>query len=244
MSERPPYSRIYWSVLDDPKFDAVRDDMRNFGAWALLLVLADMAWPAPAFLPPTVSRRSITVLEQAGLIDKLAGWRYRIHGLDKEREQRSNHAASAAAARWSNAPSNAPSSPPSNAETMPRQAETRRDETSTDTARASESDPVVVYATLTNGWPSPKAVDWIDSLTGEYGAGQTCAALAEAAKEGRSGVIGRAKVILGTKARALSQAEKKRESSRIYDRMVARRLEEYRVTGIWHAEWGERPEAA
>jgi len=88
VSERAPYSRVYWSIMSDEKFDAIRDDCRVMGAWLLLLVQADMSHPAPAYLPRTVPSTSARKLADAGLIDLLAGHRYRIHGLDAERERR------------------------------------------------------------------------------------------------------------------------------------------------------------
>ena len=106
MSDRP-YSRVYWEVMDDPKFDGVRDDPRHFGAWTLLLVVADMAWPASAFLPPIVSRQSLALLEQRGLIDRLAGGRYRVHGMDKERGGRAEKARASALYRVSERSANA-----------------------------------------------------------------------------------------------------------------------------------------
>lgn len=114
-----PYSRVYWSVMDDEKFDGVRDDMRLFGAWALLLVVADMAWPAPAFVPPTVPRASVARLVEAGLVVSLDAHRFRVQGLDREREMRSDSARNAAAVRWHRN---------GNAESMPSRDETRRDE--------------------------------------------------------------------------------------------------------------------
>ena len=88
MSERAPYSRVYWSVMDDEKFDGIREDVRLFGSWSLLLVIADMAHPVPAYLPRTVPSTCVSKLAAAGLIDLLAGHRYRVHGLDAERERR------------------------------------------------------------------------------------------------------------------------------------------------------------
>jgi hypothetical protein len=92
VSERAAYSRVYWSVMDDPKFDGVREEPRHLGSWALLLIVADMAWPAPAFRPPTVSLSSFRVLVTAGLIDEMSGGRYRVHGLDAERNRRRDSA--------------------------------------------------------------------------------------------------------------------------------------------------------
>ena len=95
-----PYSRVYWSVLEDPKFDTIRGDVRLFGSWALMLVVADMAWPVPAFVPPSVPKAAIEQLAQCGLIDLLPGHLFRVHGLAAERERRSHSARNAAAVRW------------------------------------------------------------------------------------------------------------------------------------------------
>lgn len=112
------YARVYWHVMDDEKFDGIRDDPRLFGSWALLLVVADMAWPASAFVPPYIPQRTVKLLEDHGLITTAPGWRFRVNGLDKERGQRSNKARDAAAMRWHGA-----SNAPSNAEPMPSRAE-------------------------------------------------------------------------------------------------------------------------
>ena len=88
MSDRAPYSRVYWSVMDDPKFDGIRSDVRLFGSWSLLLVVADMAYPAPAFVPRTVPKSALAKLSSAGLVDLLEGHLYRIRGLTAERERR------------------------------------------------------------------------------------------------------------------------------------------------------------
>lgn len=84
-----PYARVYWRVLDDPKFAEIRSDMRHFGSWTLMLVVADMAYPAPAFVPSTVPKASFRKLVECGLIDDLSGGLYRVHGMKSERERRS-----------------------------------------------------------------------------------------------------------------------------------------------------------
>lgn len=124
MSDRKPYSRVYWEVLDDAKFDAICADMRHFGSWTLMLVLADMAYPAPTFVPPTVSRASLAALVAAELVDVLPARMYRIRGLKGEREKRA-----AAARRSPNRVPDAPQPGPVR-EADGRVDETRRDETS------------------------------------------------------------------------------------------------------------------
>ena len=92
MGERAPYSRVYWSVVDDEKFAAIYDDDRHLATWLRLLISADAIWPASPTLPVGVKRGSVKALSEAGLVDLLSGHRYRIHGLDAERGRRKEKA--------------------------------------------------------------------------------------------------------------------------------------------------------
>lgn len=88
MSGRAPYSRVYWSIVDDERFTAVYDDDRALALWLRLLLIADQAHPASAHLPMGTDGGALECLERAGLVE-VKGSRYRIHGLDAERERRS-----------------------------------------------------------------------------------------------------------------------------------------------------------
>lgn len=134
MSERAPYSRVYWSVMDDPKFDGVREDMRHFGSWTLLLIVADMAWPAPAFLPRSVPKASVSLLVETGLVDTLSGGRYRICGLDAERGRRRD-AARTGPNRPPSGPRLTPVRDPNGAQDETRQDKPRQEKTSIAPAR-------------------------------------------------------------------------------------------------------------
>ncbi len=102
VSDRP-YSRVYWSVMDDEKFDGIRENVRHFGSWALLLMIADMAYPVPGIVPASIPRSSFQALTQCGLVESLSGGRFRVHGLASERGMRSESARNAAASRWHSA---------------------------------------------------------------------------------------------------------------------------------------------
>ena len=91
MPERP-YSRIYHSVEDDPKFSTVFDDDRLFATWVRLLIEADKAHPSTAHVPEGTSRSAVRALSDLGIVDLGTGSRYRIHGLDAERAARSDAA--------------------------------------------------------------------------------------------------------------------------------------------------------
>jgi hypothetical protein len=94
MGERAPYSRVYWSIVDDEKFAAIYDNDRHLATWLRLLIVADAIWPASATLPATARKASVEALIKAELIDPLPGRRYRIHGLDAERGRRREAATS------------------------------------------------------------------------------------------------------------------------------------------------------
>jgi hypothetical protein len=117
-----PYSRVYWSVIDD--HPEVYDDDAAFAAWVRLLLAADAAWPASPHLPVGVRPRAMQQLVESGLVIRGQGARYKIKGLDEERKRRQEQAKLASNARW-NAPSNAASIPASNASAMPSREEKR-----------------------------------------------------------------------------------------------------------------------
>ncbi len=135
MSDRAPYSRVYWSVMDDPKFDGIREDVRLFGSWVLLLVVADMAHPAPAYLPRTVPKAAIDRLVKAGLVDPLPGHRFRIHGLEAERTRR-RAAASTGPRRDPNGTQTGPERDPNGSQAKQSREEQSKDEAENEQTRA------------------------------------------------------------------------------------------------------------
>lgn len=94
------YCRVYWSIIDDPKFDKVYDSDAHLATWLRLLIIADQAYPQPGHLPLQLSRRSLKVLTDVELVDVLPKGRFRIHGLQSERNARASSARNAAALRW------------------------------------------------------------------------------------------------------------------------------------------------
>ena len=129
MSERAAYSRVYWSVVDDPKFVTIYDDDHHFAAWTRLLLIADQSHPASAHLPTNVRRASVRALSEAGLLDLQPGSRYRIHGLDAERGRRREAATHRAPAPGPFASRLVPGRDPNGIQTQGlRRDETRQDE--------------------------------------------------------------------------------------------------------------------
>ncbi len=116
------YSRVYHSIVDDPRFESVYANDAALAAWLRLLLVADAMYPAPAPLPRTCRAKALDCLVTAGLVELVGTEHYRIHGLAAEREKRSLSARNAAALRWQSAGT-------------ARRDEHRRDETSTARAR-------------------------------------------------------------------------------------------------------------
>jgi hypothetical protein len=141
-----PYSRIYHSIVDDPKFATIYGDDRKLATWLRLLICADQTYPASAPIPAGTNRSALAALVDVGLVDLGTASRYRIHGLASEREMRSESARNAAAVRWQSA-----RRVPTNATAM--LDETRRDETSKDEQNARDEER----------WDAPEteAIQWL-----------------------------------------------------------------------------------
>lgn len=98
------FARVHYDrISTDAKFDGMRLNRQLMGSWLLLLIEADKAWPSPALPMSTqyVPAREFREMVERGLIDVLPDGRYRMHGLDAIRSERSRRASEAANARWS-----------------------------------------------------------------------------------------------------------------------------------------------
>src|SRR3990167_5297718 len=98
--QRDPYVRVYYRIIDDPKFEGVYDDDACLATWLRLLLVADGTYPAPAPIPYGIRRKPLDLLVARGIVDLVSGSRFRIHGLTSEREGRSDRARDAALQRW------------------------------------------------------------------------------------------------------------------------------------------------
>jgi hypothetical protein len=106
-AQSDPYVRVYYRIIDDPKFESVFEDDRALATWLRLLLTADATYPAPAPMPIGSDRKAVQKLVDVELVDLLPNHRYRMHGLAAEREQRSEHGRKAALARHGQNTSNA-----------------------------------------------------------------------------------------------------------------------------------------
>jgi len=130
MPNEDPYSRLYWRLADE--YPDVWDDDAAMATYARLLVSADGAWPAAAAVPVGVKSKAwalLTAGDSPLVIPEPHGKRYRIRGLDKHRQGRSDAARIAAGKRWRNADSNADSNAGAQQRAMhiPSRAEPSRD---------------------------------------------------------------------------------------------------------------------
>lgn len=101
MSDDRKYVRVYYSILDDPKFEVVYRDDAQLALWLRLLLVADAMYPAPAPIPRSAKVTVLAKLAKVGLIEVLEnGDRFRIHGLASERGIRSQYGRIGAASRW------------------------------------------------------------------------------------------------------------------------------------------------
>lgn len=81
------YSRLYHSILDDPKFATVYPDDRAWALYTRLLMAADAAWPTRVAMPRSAGKYAIRILVEAEVIT-LAGDLVTIPALSKERAHR------------------------------------------------------------------------------------------------------------------------------------------------------------
>lgn len=229
MSERAPYSRIYWSVRDDPKFVGVFEDDAAFALWVRLLMNADAVWPAAADLPRYARTKPLSKLIEAGIVDLVGAHGYRVHGLDAEREKRKALATTRV---------------PDGDRTVTRRVpdgdlaeirdEKRRERV--ETPREDPVDPADIYWNLTGKYPAGRALDWIDNITSSYGGDQTVRALVKAhtADKSVSNLLSRTQDLLRADARKLDLADREAEQKRLAEKRAQPRVEE-----PWRAEFRE-----
>ena len=161
------YSRVYWSIQDDPRFRGVIDDDRALALWLRLLLASDAAYPVRLPLPH--SSKPLRKLIVARLVLPAPGGTYRMRGLDDLRAERSKRGRDAAAVRWQSA---------SNAEALlsrARAIEERELEsnpsipTARDPTDLDPDDPLDAYILMTGRAARGGALDWLKRLAADHG---------------------------------------------------------------------------
>lgn len=234
MSERAAYSRVYWSIVDDPKFVTIYDDDHHLAAWLRVLLIADQSHPASAHLPSNVRRASVKALADAKLIDLQPNHRYRIHGLDAERERRKIAATSRP--NGTNPPTGSgPSGPrpvpersptgiqtPGLSQAEPREAEDSQAEPSHDAG----PDILDVYYRLTTRFPTSNTADWLSEIANEFGQDATARMLAtvHGADKTAKTLISRLENELRAAAHAADRAALLREKERLEAEAKSRKI--------------------
>jgi hypothetical protein len=222
--DRVPYSRVYWSVVDDPKFEAVYADNNHLATWLRLLIAADAIWPASASLPVTARKASVTALVDAELVDILTGGRYRIRGLDAERTRRSR-SKNDSGDDEPPAPSQlGPKSPHGPRPTEPSHAGAPRLGSSllgsspTEGVQG-EADAFDTWMRLTGSWPSDRIRPWLNQLIEDHGDAAVSDAVAVewATDSTRHTVLGRARDRLEREAHEASKRRQAAEANAAAD---------------------------
>lgn len=158
----PEYVRVYQSVVDDEKFVTIYDDDHHFATWVRLLMAADAMWPASCPIPANARKASLRALCEAGIVD-VQGSRFRIRGLDKEREQRSESARNAAALRWHTERIPTPNADPMPSRAEPSKAEPSRAEQPREDRDDGRAD-LEAFLLLTRRTPTPRQRKLLDGL--------------------------------------------------------------------------------
>lgn len=218
VSERP-YSRVYWEVRADDRFVGIYTDNNHLATWLRLLIAADMAWPAPADLPASARRVSLAALSDAGLVELLPGHLFRVHGLDRERNERSQKARDSVMHRYNDRTTTVERP---NYERPTSQAKPSQDEPSQ--AEQGAHDPANTYWDVTGKFPTDKTLVWIDDLASQYGADAVTEHLAARSQEDRSvqTLMGRVRDSLKAQARALDRKDRAIEEQRVQANQKAR----------------------
>ena len=186
-----PFVRVYYGIIDDPKFARVYCADRALATWLRLLIAADAMYPAPAPIPRTTHDGTFRLLVEVGLLMPVGDGHFRVVGLVREREGR--YAGGKGRRQY-------PSDGPSDSEYTfaPTRTPTRNDgrSPSRDARDASaspllsypdQSSPILAretvdvlddYWRLTGTYPIGTKAEWLTRLGNEFGHGPAGQALA------------------------------------------------------------------
>jgi hypothetical protein len=238
MSDRAPYSRVYWTIRADDRLAGIYPDNHHLATWLRLLIAADMAWPAPADVPSTARKASVEYLAEAGVIELLAGGLFRFHGLDAERGRRRD----AARRGPDGSPDGTQLGPKREADEtqMPPRARpplgSARLSSSSSTeggvGETTEDDAAVALHARSGTFPSSKVVTWLNEIADRHGESRLTAAIRVTPMDGRTVPDYIRAVVDGLRAqdhaaeRAEAVAEKERNAEKRRPPVFARPVED------------------
>jgi hypothetical protein len=81
------YARVYYEIVEHPRFERVYRNPSALGTWLQMLLTADAMHPMNPPMPPRTP--TVRLLIDTGLVIEKTGNRYSIRGLEAERERRS-----------------------------------------------------------------------------------------------------------------------------------------------------------
>jgi hypothetical protein len=171
--------RIYYSVVDDPKFATIYPNDLHFLTYIRLLMEADKWHPSPAPIPRKIRKPSLTELVRVGIVDLVNADHYRIHGLEAERERRSRRGQAGAAMRWGNANALRDAAHSAHDALL---AEGKQEQEQRHSRSSSTTDPHILFEELTGRFPSAVNQAILDEASGLFGSpSRTCSELVTAA---------------------------------------------------------------
>ena len=219
MNDERKYVRLYYSVIDDPKFESIYGDDAAWAAYTRLLMLADSMWPASPPIPKSCKPAAFRKLVNETIVDVLPGGKFRIHGLDAERERRKESAVRSASARRT------PSERSANAFDVHQLAEpSQAKHIQAEPSQADNDDPVSTYYVLTTRTPRGRALDWCKRLGEQYGYRATSDAMSEAWGDADevSTLLSRTEDKLVLASRSAERAERAAELARLREKRERR----------------------
>jgi hypothetical protein len=247
------YVRVYYNDLirDYPDVWADNDQLAT---WLRLLATADPMWPTPPELPRSVKPRVLGRLVDSSLVVTTADHRYRMKGLDAERDMRAQSARNAAAKRW-----HSEGIQTSDAGAMPKRERIRAETSKAENEPNARDGLPSLTAEAVRALEERTGHTWsqagerqlseYDRLIGDHGLEAVCGAMDAVANGKRM----TARQLIWPAMKLLEPfvipdaedaAAKEREAVRVRrtnQGVWARRIERYRYTGEWDPEWGDPP---